>query len=549
MFNFRPDERWLRIAPPTEDVPGFRVKPPEAEEPPGLHLWSPPANDPPGFRVTADGSAQGARANDRVGSLTPTAILLSGRYRPDGGNPFYFLDRQSPAGGDPMPLSGSGSLSPYATTLLFPQLAEAQPLWLGLQTGNGELDGRPDAPSPGFHVKPPADDLPGFRVGAEASRHSALQNDVGGFTSFEYAPQSNAASYIGTGSTDGFRPAEDSRSPFSFLDRKSSDASSASGKPNSPYASVLPWPAAPSTLRVRNSAGSGAFSSLTYNPPWDKASLGSFPGHVSGPAVRTLPIMPGISPGTFGRQSPSATLVANPLRSSLLPVGDGGQHYVQNRPLNSVRGVRGVGLNDEGREILIPEKPDNRELDPFEKLKQRGYPKPSEDPSNGSAIVTKLRKDYSSLHPNYHRYEFKDALCDLGTQGCSVEAAYDALLRHAVPGGPAPGVPIENEKVSPASFKKIPGGHVQTFLEPGSRSIINRTMPNHNFHDGFAQRQIVVEDGKIYIRTFGEGINTTGDRALANRIMAKAAFEDSTATIRAALNPPQPPKAGQKWPR
>lgn len=510
-------------------------------------LYVKPSDDPPGFRVAADGSSRDAGANDSVSGAATANILDSG-YRPGSGNPFYFLDRRGPEVG-PMPFSDNGSLSPYATSLLFPRPAELEPLWSDLQAYSGELDGRPDAPSPGLHVEPAVDNPPGFYVAADASVQSGLLDDIGRLMSFEYNPKTDVAPHIGIGSTPGFLPTENSRSPFSFLDRKSSDAGSASGKPNLPYASVLPWPAAPSTLRVRNSAGSGAFSPLTYNPRWDKASLGSFPGHVSGPAVRTLPIMPGISPGAFERQSPSATLVANPVRSSLLPVGDDGQHYVQNRPLNSVRGVRGAGLDDEGREILIPEKPDNRELDPFEKLKQRGYPKPPEDPGYGSAIVTDLRKHYLPNHPNYHRYEFRDALCDLGTPGCSVEAAYDALLRYAVPGGPAPGVPMEDEKVSSASFKGIPGGHVQTLVERESRSIINRTMPNHNFHDGFAQRQIVVEDGKIYIRTFGEGINTTGDRAIANRIMAKAAFEDSTAAIRAALNPPQPPKAGQKWPR
>lgn len=230
-----------------------------------------------------------------------------------------------------------------------------------------------------------------------------------------------------------------------------------------------------------------------------------------------------------------------------------GQQYAQYRPPTMVRGVKGVTLDEEGRHVLIPETPAaDAKIDPLEKLKQRGYPKPPEDPANGSVFVRKLREDngYGPHRPNYHRYEFKDALCDLGTPGCSVEAAYDALLRHAVPGGPAPGVPIKHEQVSPVSFKGVvPGGRVQTFTERDSNSIINRTLMDHQFRDGYVQRQIVVENGKIYVRTFGEGNNTDAQRSAANNIMAKSAFEDSTAKIRAALRPPEVPIGGQKWPR
>lgn len=519
----------------------------------------PPSDDPPGFRVAADGSSRDAGANDSV-SGAASANILDGGYRPGSGNPFYFLDRRGPEVG-PMPFSDGGSLSPYATSLLFPRPAELEPLWSDLQAYSGELDGRPDAPSPGFHVEPPVDNPPGFRVAADASVQSDLLDDIGRLMSFEYNPKADIAPHIGIGSTPRFLPTEDSRRPFSFLNRKSSDAGSASGKPNSPYASVLPWPAAPSTLRVRNSAGSEAFHPLIYSPLRDDTSLGSFRGNLSGPAAPSVPMLPGIPSGAFGRQSPSTTFPSNPSTSSLLPVGGqasaeampvggltDGYRYVQNRPAHSIRGVRGVDVDDGGHEILV--KSPNGELDPFEKLKQRGYPKPQVDPGNGSAMVTKLRKDYSQHHPSYHRYEFRDVLCDLGAQGCSVEAAYEALLRHAVPGGLASGVPIENGQMSPVSFKGvIPGGHIQTFVEPESRSIINRTLPNHPFHNGFVQRQIVVENGKVYVRTFGEGINGTPDKATANRIMAKSAFEDSTAGIRATLFPPDPPKAGQKWPR
>lgn len=224
-----------------------------------------------------------------------------------------------------------------------------------------------------------------------------------------------------------------------------------------------------------------------------------------------------------------------------------GQQYAQYRPPMPIRGLS-VGVDGEGRDILIRAQPtDDRQVDPFEVLKQKGYPRPPADPSNGSAIVDETRKLYSRDRPNYHRFEFKDDLCDLGTPGCSVEAAYEALLRHAVPGGARWGVPIQHGQVSPVSFKGIPGGRVQTSVDPESNSVIHHTVQGHMFHDGYLQRQIVVENGKVYVRTSGEGNNMGPQFAAANNLMSRSVFEDSTAKIRAAL---QSPKGSDvEWPR
>lgn len=227
-----------------------------------------------------------------------------------------------------------------------------------------------------------------------------------------------------------------------------------------------------------------------------------------------------------------------------------GQRYVQYRRPSAIGGVR-VGVDDAGRGILVPDEPANQP-DPFEKLKQRGYPKPPDNPGNGSAVVRQLREDhgYGQHRPHYHRFEFKDPLCDVSTPGCSVEAAYDALLRHALPGGDTRGAPIQHEQVSPVSLKGVvPGGRVRTFLDRDSGSVIHHTMDDHLFRHGYLQRQIFEENGKIYVRTFGEGNNVSGDRASANNIMVRPAFEDATARIRAALRPPAPLTAGEKWPR
>ncbi len=95
----------------------------------------------------------------------------------------------------------------------------------------------------------------------------------------------------------------------------------------------------------------------------------------------------------------------------------------------------------------------------------------------------------------------------------------------------------------------VPGGQVQTFLDRDSGSVIHHTMDDHLFRHGYLQRQIVEENGKIYVRTFGEGNNVSGDRAAVNNMMVRPAFEDATARIRSALRPPVLPTAGEKWPR
>ena len=70
------------------------------------------------------------------------------------------------------------------------------------------------------------------------------------------------------------------------------------------------------------------------------------------------------------------------------------------------------------------------------------------------------------------------------------------------------GAPIRHEQLSPVSLKGVvPGGRVQTFLDRDSGSVIHHTMDDHLFRHGYLQRQIVEENGKIYVRTFGEGNN------------------------------------------
>jgi hypothetical protein len=172
-----------------------------------------------------------------------------------------------------------------------------------------------------------------------------------------------------------------------------------------------------------------------------------------------------------------------------------------------------------------------RELDPtgvFERPLVADSPRLKELIRNG---------EYSKLAPNYHDYELPPAvLCTLGQEGCSAERAYEALRVHAVPGGPRRTSPVADGERSPVTFGGIPGGHIRTYVEEGTHSIINVTEPDHLLHDGLVQRRIVVEGDKVVLRTFGIGNNSSGMRAWANENLANVPFAESTDRVRAAVD-------------
>lgn len=389
---------------------------------------------------------------------------------------------------------------------------------------------RPDVPWIRFRPEPAEDDPPGFRM--VAALRPDLPRDEVGFGSFGHdagirgAPAGKNAyrtEYLPLASdpTYGVPPLSRYPTQETFDELARIYAGFRGGRLDlfqRPEPGGSPQSSNPSAVRAGRLGGSG------FNPERPPLSV---------------PQRASYLPNTEGEQVLSDAASDGGLRD--------GQQYAQHRPPLAVGGVKGISLDEAGRNVLIPDKPTN----PIEELRPRGYPKPPDDPGNGSAFVKKLRENYGygPNRPNYHRYEFKDPLCDLGTPGCSVEAAYDASLLHAVPGGPPSGKPIQHEQVSSASFKGVPGGRVQTFTDPGSGSIVNRTLLDHQFHDGYVQRQIVVENGKVYVRTFGEGNNTDPQRSAANNVMARSAFEESTARMRAALRPPEPLMGGKKWPR
>ncbi len=155
---------------------------------------------------------------------------------------------------------------------------------------------------------------------------------------------------------------------------------------------------------------------------------------------------------------------------------------------------------------------------------------------------------YSKLYEHYHEYELRpEVLCTLGEAGCSVERAYEALKTHAVPGGPRRTTPIEDGGRHPVSAGGIPGGHVVTYVEEGTHSIINVTEPDHVLRDGLVQRRIVVEGDKVVLRTFGIGNNSSNTRAWLNEKGASLPFAESTDRIKAAMDPEGQRRLREGW--
>ncbi len=132
-----------------------------------------------------------------------------------------------------MPSFGGGSLPQHATSFLFPKMTEAQFLWPGVQGNGSELDVQPGAPVPGFNVKPPTDDPPGFRIATDGS----IRDDVA-FVSPGYAVGLSPPPRVGFAVED--RPL--GNNPFNFLDRQAPNVGPRPYALPSPQSSpIYPW--------------------------------------------------------------------------------------------------------------------------------------------------------------------------------------------------------------------------------------------------------------------------------------------------------------------
>ncbi len=216
-----------------------------------------------------------------------------------------------------------------------------------------------------------------------------------------------------------------------FLKRQASAVGSTAidsnlGLQGSPIAPQLSNPWAAPASRVDDSR----FTPLSYGSPSIRAPLSQLVGDGGPLDSLTNSWVPRNTFLSDPDSRPSPLAAAPPATASLPNAKDGevlsdvasddglreGQQYAHYRPPVAMRGVR-VGVDEEGRDVLIPDKPTDRDQAyPFEKLKQRGYPSLTDDSASGSAMVKDIREreQYGKHHAGYHRYEFTDYLCDLG---------------------------------------------------------------------------------------------------------------------------------------
>jgi len=127
MFSIRPDQRWpwIRFEPPSEDSPGLRMAPDGS------------------IRATGDSGPVFPGEGSGTISSAPFDIEFGNAYRAASSS----FDGQSNGAGR-IPSFGSGSLPPFATSLLFPRLTEPQTMWPGPQGHVGEPEARPDTRCP-----------------------------------------------------------------------------------------------------------------------------------------------------------------------------------------------------------------------------------------------------------------------------------------------------------------------------------------------------------------------------------------------------------------
>ena len=79
-------------------------------------------------------------------------------------------------------------------------------------------------------------------------------------------------------------------------------------------------------------------------------------------------------------------------------------------------------------------------------------------------------------------------------------------LRRA--GGPKAGHAVKDGQDAPAGFLGLRAGDVTVHVDEERRAVVNKTKPNHLYHDGFVQR-LVVEGNTVFVRHYGEGMNTS----------------------------------------
>ncbi|WP_369679937.1 RHS repeat domain-containing protein [Pseudoalteromonas sp. A601] len=135
---------------------------------------------------------------------------------------------------------------------------------------------------------------------------------------------------------------------------------------------------------------------------------------------------------------------------------------------------------------------------------------------------------YDQYHDNYHEYGqgkgedgmVESEICSAGLQGCNPTDVGLQSIRNAAPG--ANGVdPVSNQ--DPTTLP-LGVGTVDHEVDIANNRVINITRLGHIFEHGYVIRSVVERNGKVYIRTYGEGINTNRTKAVLNDFAGRQGF-------------------------
>ena len=121
-------------------------------------------------------------------------------------------------------------------------------------------------------------------------------------------------------------------------------------------------------------------------------------------------------------------------------------------------------------------------------------------------LSSNLSSEYDAEENSYHDYEFEFELCSTSKSWCDFSNGWDALRRHAYP-GQNPNSSVVDTGTYGVRALGVDLGDINVYLEHQTYSIFNVTAENHKMYDGHVQRQLVVREGKMYIRTHGAGNN------------------------------------------
>ena len=150
--------------------------------------------------------------------------------------------------------------------------------------------------------------------------------------------------------------------------------------------------------------------------------------------------------------------------------------------------------------------------------------------SSSESLDTGHAREYDQNSLLYHYYEMENFICFISTPKCSIENVFYQLRRFPAPGAD-PATPVNSGDITSIEFLAISGGRV-VHLFKDDQTIRNQTLDDHVFRDGYVDRKVVVDGGRLKIETVGEGISRNLGWKLLNIVSYRPAFNIADSNIK-----------------